>query len=161
MKFDFFLFSFAWWLCNRYLKFVLLPTQVFTSMPKLYMEIVDLEYSLIMYSNLMIINWSFKHLDNCGWYFDYSKNKTSQTKQGFHEQIELGFFQHVVLEEKHGEKQKKPPLNKNLNLDNATIAFETRENKCKVVDLEGENVTKLNIVIEEAYDYMSTHHKKP
>jgi hypothetical protein len=89
------------------------------------MEIVDPEYSLIMYSNLMIINWSFKHLDNCGWYFDYSKNKTSQTEQGFHEQIKLGFFQHVVLEGKHGEKQKKPPSNKNLNLDNATIAFET------------------------------------
>jgi uncharacterized membrane protein len=78
MKFDFFLLSFAWWLCNRYIKFVLLLVQVFTSMPRLYMETVDPEFSLIMHSNLMLINWSFKQLDNCGWYLDYSKNKTLQ-----------------------------------------------------------------------------------
>jgi hypothetical protein len=46
-------------------------------------------------------------------------------------------------------------------LDNATIAFETHKNKSKVVDLEGENVTKLNLFIEEACDYMGTHHKSP
>jgi hypothetical protein len=46
-------------------------------------------------------------------------------------------------------------------LDNATIAFETCKNKHKVVDLEGENVIKSNLVIEETYDYMGTHHKRP
>jgi hypothetical protein len=66
-----------------------------------------------------------------------------------------------MLEEKHGKKRKKPPLNKNLNLDSATIAFETCKIKHKVVDLEGENVIKLNLVIEETYDYMGTHHKRP
>ncbi len=125
------------------------------------MEIVDPESSLIIYSNLMLTNWSSKHLDNYRWYLDYSNNKTLRIEEGFHEQIELGFFQHVVLEEKNGKKQKKPPLNKNLNLDNAIIVFETCKNKSEVVDLEGENVTKLNLVIEETYDYTCTHHKRP
>jgi hypothetical protein len=43
----------------------------------------------------------------------------------------------VVLEEKHGKKQKKPPLNKNLNLDNATIAFETQKKRIKWLILKG------------------------
>ncbi len=60
----------------------------------------------------------------------------------------------MVLEEKHGKKQKKQPLNKKLNSDNAIIAPMTHKNKCNVVDLEGENDTKSNLVIEEAYDYI-------
>ncbi len=60
----------------------------------------------------------------------------------------------MVLEEKHGKKQKKQPLNKKLNSDNAIIAPTTHKNKCNVVDLEGENDTKSNLVIEEAYDYI-------
>jgi hypothetical protein len=40
-----------------------------------------------------------------------------------------------------------------LNLDSAAIVFGTCKNKCKVVDLEGGNVTKSNHVIEKAYDY--------
>jgi hypothetical protein len=45
-------------------------------------------------------------------------------------------------------------LNKKLNSDNAIIAPRTHKNKCKVVDLEGENDTKSNLVIEESYDYI-------
>lgn len=50
-------------------------------------------------------------------------------------------------------KQKKLPWNKNLNLDSVAIVLGTNKNKCKEVDLEGENVTKSNHVVEEAYDY--------
>jgi hypothetical protein len=82
MKFDIFLFSFAWWFCNRYLKFVLLHAWVLTSMPKLYVEIIDPKSSLIMYSNLMLINWISKHLDNYGWYIDYS-TKLCELSMGF------------------------------------------------------------------------------
>jgi hypothetical protein len=57
------------------------------------------------------------------------------------------------LEEEHGNKQKKLPWNKNLNLDSATIVLGTHKNKCMMVDLEGENVTKSNYIVEEAYDY--------
>jgi len=46
---------------------------VFTSIPKLYMEGVGLESSSIMYSNLMVTNWSSKHLDNYGWYLNCPK----------------------------------------------------------------------------------------
>lgn len=50
-------------------------------------------------------------------------------------------------------KQKKLPWNKNLNLDSVAIVLGTNKNKCKEVDLEGENITESNHVVQEEYDY--------